>query len=134
MRHAFLSFSILFCSIILLAVTGCKKNHSSQPAEDNLRISIDAGSYEFSPASDFNFNLTVESAMPPAGVWIIAEVKAETDNQLYLQAPSIETTNKTTKITLRNLPRQKICISTIKVTSKNTSTNTATTSFRVVYK
>jgi len=131
MRNVFISLLVVF---ILLATTGCEKNPPSQKAEENILISTDAGSLTYTPGSNFNFNLMVESVMPVAGVRIAFEVKGETDNQVYPQGPAIETTNKTTPITITKLPRQKICVCTITVTSKSKPTNTATTSFRVVYK
>ncbi len=131
MRKVFISLLVVF---ILLATTGCEKNPPSQKAEENILISTDAGALTYTPGPNFNFNLMVESAMPGAGVRITFDVKGETDNQVYRQGPAIETTNKTTRISITNLPRQKFCVCTITVTSKSKPTNTATTSFRVVYK
>lgn len=133
MRNNF--FSGLATIILFILLTGSKCNKETvAPTEENLRISIDAPAYIENPGPDFNFNLKVESAMPAAGVRIVFVVKGETDNQDYPQDPAIETSGKTTPITLRNLPRQKFCICTVTVTSKSKSTNTAAKNFRVVYK
>ena len=133
MRNNF--FSGLATIIFFILLTGSKCNKEPVvPTEENLIISIDAPAYVENPGPDFNFNLKVESAMPAAGVRIVFVVKGETDNQDYPQGPVIETSGKTTPITIKNLPRQKFCICTVTVTSKSKSTNTAAKNFRVVYK
>jgi hypothetical protein len=127
--------NIIFSSlsvIIMLGVAECKK---PPPVPDEpLKISSDASSFTTSPAADFRFILKVESAMPANGVRIEYNVKGEVDNQNYPQGAPINTSNNIIPITIGILPRQKICICTVTVTSKTRSTNTATTSFRVVYK
>src|SRR5215203_3056710 len=125
-----------FASLLLVVVSlGCKKDDSpSQAPEENLIISTNMAALNTTPGSDFTFNLNVESPMPVSGVRIVSEVKAEADNQIYPQGTGIETTNKVATVNIRNLPRQKICVCTVSVTSKSKSTNTATKSFRVVYK
>ena len=119
----------------VMLVSACKKNNSqSVPAEVQLIISTDALANNSVTSSSTDFNLTVESAMPSAGVKITVLVTGEIDNQVYYTSPLIETKSKITKVNINNLPKQKICICTITVTSKSTSTNFATTSFRVVFK
>jgi hypothetical protein len=122
-------------AMVMMIAPGCKKNNNPPgPVEEQLGISTDALALNEIPGPGADFNLTVLTAMPPAGVKIMAVVKGEIDNSVYYTSPSIETTSKTTKVDVLNLPKQKICICTITVTSKTKSTNTATTSFRVVYK
>jgi|GEM_PF-2090984 len=125
-----------FASLLLIVVSlACKKdNNAMQEPEQDLVISTNMAALNTTPGSDFTFNLNVESLMPVSGVRIVSEVKAEADNQIYPQGTGIETTNKVATVNIRNLPRQKICVCTVSVTSKSKSTNTATTSFRVVYK
>jgi len=132
MRNVFNSTIAVFFIATVLAAFGCKKDKSSP--EDALRISTDAATMALTPGPDFDFNLTVESAMPAAGVRIEFTVKGEADNQNYPQGPAIETTAAITKIKINNLPRQKICVCTVTVTSKGSSTNKTITSFRVAYK
>ena len=128
-----LIFSLAIIIFSAFAGLSCKKK-SSQLPEENLRISIDAPPYSEIPGPGFDFNLVVESVMPAAGVKIVSVVQVEANNQIISLGPDSETTNKISKISINNLPRQKICICTITVTSKRRSTNTATINFRVVYK
>ena len=132
MRNIF-SLPIAVALIVtVLAAPGCKKDEAKP--EDALRISTDAATMVLTPGPDFEFNLTVESALPAAGIRIEFTVKGEADNQNYPQGPPIETTAAITKIKINNLPRQKICVCTVTVTSKGSNTNKAITSFRVAYK
>ena len=124
------------CIILMVAVTGsgCKSDPPLPPPEEDLRISVDAPSYSTTPAADFSFNLKIESAMPVSGVQVENYVISEIDNQSYLQAPAINTRALSIPISIGNLPRQKICICTVVVTSKTKSTNRAIQTFRIVYK
>jgi hypothetical protein len=132
MRKIFL-FAAIVLAFFLQPISGCKPE-PIESKEENLRISTDASTYKEVPGPDFDLNLTVESAMPAAGVRIVTIVKGETDNSNYPQGASIETIANVTKIHVVNLPRQKFCICTVTVTSKSNNANIATASFRVVYK
>ena len=130
-----LFFIAFIAAMTTLVIPACKKNNSpSQPEEVQLIISTDVWAYTTIPGPGTDFNLTVESAMPPVGVKIVAVVRGEIDNQVYYAGSLIETNSKITKVFINNLPKQTICICTITVTSKSKSTNFATTSFRVVFK
>lgn len=130
----FLLFPFLLMSALLTG-SGCKKEHAtSTSSEADLRISTDAAALSYSPASNFNFMVTVESVMPEKGIRVVYEVYGEADNQAYPQGPVVESTSKATPISLTNLPRQKICVCIVTVTSKTKSTNTVSTNFRVVFK
>lgn len=133
MRKHFFSWLAIATIILLLAGGGCKSNPSSLP-EENLRVSTDAASFITNPAPDFTFYLKVESVMPPGGVRIEYNVKGEIDNQVYPQGPVFNTSNTLIPLRIVDLPRQKICICTVIVTSKNRSTNTASTNFKIAYK
>ena len=126
--------TILFSILVAFAILMLQCN-PAEIEEENLNISTDAPAYNETPGPDFSFRLMVESAMPPDGVKIFYTVKGESDNLDYPQNPGvIETTNKIILIKLINLPQQKFCVCTIKVTSKSKSSNTASKNFRVVYK
>ena len=133
MRNFIPSLGKLLLMTILLAIFGCNKQPVIVP-EENLIISTDAALFEITPGPDFDFNLKVESAMPASGVKIEYDVIGEADNQNYTNGPSVATTEKITKIKINFLPRQKICVVRITVTSKSSSTNKALTSFRITYK
>jgi len=129
-----LSSLTLTIAMIVLTTLGCDKPPEPEPPEQDLIISTDASSYTIIPDPVFSFKLKVESVMPIGGVRIEYTVASEIDNQNYPQGSAINTYNPTSNITIGGLPRQKICICTIKVTSLSKSTNTATIGFRVGYK
>ena len=132
--YKFFFFTIV-AAITVLVVPACKKNiNTAEQPEEQLRISTDASALNYTAGPGTDFNLTIESVIPKAGVKIEFIVKGEIDNLSYFVGPSTETVNKITRIFINNLPKQKICICTITVTSKSKSTNFATTSFRVAYK
>ena len=132
--HKFLSSFVLIVAMIVLTTLGCKKSSTPPPPEQDLLISTDAASYTIITDPIFTFKVKVESAMPVSGVRIECTVVSEIDNQNYPQGSALNTYNPTSVITIGGLPRQKICICTIKVTSLSKSTNTATAGFRVGYK
>lgn len=123
----------LFLIFMLLVNFGCNKQPVIVP-EENLIISTDAALFEITPGPDFEFNLKVESAMPASGVKIDYVVTGEVDNQIYMSGPSVITRENITRIKINYLPRQKICIVRITVTSNKLASNKAVTSFRVTYK
>jgi len=118
-------------AISVLVGSGCER---PEPLEENLKISTDPASFITTPGPDFDFYLKVESAMPAAGVKIEYSVKGEVDNQNYPQGPAFTTSNSIIPVRIMDLPRQKICICTVTVTSIKRSTNTASTNFRIAYK
>ena len=132
--HKLLSLATLALVLIVVTTLGCKKSSTAPPPEQDLIISTDAASYTIIAGPDFTFTLKVESVVPTAGVRIDYTVQSEIDGQNYPQPSPINTYSNNSKITISGLPRQKICICRIIVTSKNTSSNTATTGFRVGYK
>jgi predicted small lipoprotein YifL len=127
-------FSTLWTILILAAVAGCKPEPPLSQPEEDLKTSVDVPSFTTTPAANLSFNLKLESAMPPGGLRIEYNVKGEIDNQIYAQGPGINSMSTVVPMTISNLPRQKICICTIIITSNTKTTNTATQSFRVVYK
>ncbi|HET9823798.1 MAG TPA: hypothetical protein VFP87_00615 [Chitinophagaceae bacterium] len=132
MRNVLTSLTLI--ATIIFTTPCCKKSSTSIPPEQDLIVTTDAASYTIIPDPVFTFKLKVESTMPAAGVRIEYTVVSEIDHQNYPQGPPISTYSTTKSITLSGLPRQKICICTIKVTSLSKSTNVATTGFRVGYK
>jgi hypothetical protein len=112
---------------------GCNKP-SEKVNEENLRISTDAVNNSEVLGTNYSFNLTVESAMPPSGVKISVNVVGESDNRSYSPIADLETSNKITTITLHDLPQQIYCLSQVRVTSKTKANNTATLQFRVIRK
>lgn len=128
-------YSSLFTlsAFFLLMLFGCDKS-SGKVNEEDLRISSDAINNSEVLGTNYSFNLTVESVMPPSGVRISVNVVGESDNRNYSPIADIETSNKTTTITLHDLPQQIYCLAQVRVTSKTKATNTAILQFRVIRK
>lgn len=133
MYHKIYSSLFTLSIFFLLMLFGCDKS-SEKVNEENLRISTDAiNNYEVLGA-DYSFNLTVESVMPPSGVRISVNVVGESDNRSYSPMADLETSNKTTRITLHGLPQQIYCLAQVRVTSKTKATNNTTLQFRIIRK
>src|SRR4030095_5620562 len=120
-------------AIMMMVIPACKKDDKPS-AEEQLRISTNAAAMNEVPGPATDFNLHVESVIPPAGVRIKVVVRGEIDNLVYYTNPLIESLSKITKVDISNLPKQKICACSIEVVSKSRSINFATANFRVVYK
>lgn len=133
MYHKIYSSLFTLSTVLLLMFFGCDKS-SEKINEENLRISTDAINNSEVLGADYSFNLTVESVMPPSGVRISVNVVGESDNRNYSPIADRETSNKTTTITLHDLPQQIYCLSQVRITSKTKATNIATLQFRVIRK
>lgn len=128
MRTVSNKFLVIGISILLISAK-CHKDNE----EEGLRISTDASQVNNTASPLFDFNLKVESKMPPSGVKIEYIVKGEADNVVYYQNQATTTASQKL-LTMYSLPRQIMCICTIAVTSQTKADNKATTSFRVGYK
>ena len=133
MYHKIYSYLFTLYTFFLLMLSGCDKP-SEEVNEENLRISSDAINNSEVLGTNYSFNLTVESVMPPSGVRISVNVVGESDNRNYSPIADRETSNKTTTITLHDLPQQIYCLSLVRVTSKTKASNTASLEFRVIRK
>ena len=136
-----LSKILAVIAIFWLPIFACSKGDGGgttptppSVSEENLRISTNATFLNVLPSAEFDFIITVESKMPVNGVKIEYTVKGETDNVDYTQGPAIETQDVSKALKLVGLPRQKFCIVTVNVTSRNRASNIASTNFKVVYK
>ena len=123
----------------LLVLVSCGKDSVGDPTppppdEEALKISTNASSLNVTAGAQFDFTVTVGSKMPANGVKIEYTVRGESDNVVYPQGPAIETKTASTSISISGLPRQKFVVTNITVTSLSKPSNTASTSFRVVYK
>ena len=117
----------------LLMMPACDPEPVESP-EENLKISTDAVNNSEILGSTYDFNVMVESVMPPSGVTISVKVIGESDNRNYSTVSNIMTSNKTTQIRLNGLPQQQYCLCSVTVTSKTRSTNTQTLGFRIIQK
>jgi hypothetical protein len=128
-----LKFYLIFAFFI--SFSACGTNDSSGGTnEETLDISVEANTLEVVPGSEHTFNVRVSSIMPPGGVKLEISVRTERDNQLIHLTGTPNTRAALTTCRILYLPRQVICVCTVKATSLSDTDNTATKTFRIVYK
>jgi hypothetical protein len=133
MRNPIYSIICIITCSFLLVVLSCNKQDTT-PKEEALKISTDALNNSTIIGADYRFHITIESAIPGAGVVISVNTVGEADNHNYCPVADIQTTGKTTEIVLNNPPVQQYLICGVRVTSKSSNTNTTTLSFRIIRK
>lgn len=125
--------AIIFFSIIM--VNGnCGKKPQQPPADQPITFTHTAGSNVQNPGSTLNFSVTLTSAMPASGIKVDISTKEEVSGTSVGNNSSISGSSATVNATVLSLPRQVWCIVTVTVSSVGTPSNTATQTFRVVYK
>lgn len=132
MSNKILNLSLII-SIIFLFVS-CGKDENKPANEDPILISSDASLFVTAPGPVYAFNLSIDSAIPPAGVYVDYSVVGEIDGVEYFRGGRLQVNAQKLTLRVQSLPRQKICVVTVKVVSKGNSNNSAQTSFRVTYK
>ena len=78
-------------------------------------------------------NITLSSSLPSAGVTIDVKTTKDADGSTVSSSSVAATTAKNT-VTIDNLQSGVLCTSTIIVTSKSSSTNTVTKTFKIARK
>lgn len=134
MRQSKATIIRTFSIIYLLCCLGCGKDKTTVPPEEALRISMDAQPFVVLPGPDFEFSLTVESAMPQKGVSIDFSVDGEKDGINYYYSPPVQTKDSRTRLKVQYTPRQVMCVCTVNVRSAGDPGNKASKTFRLVYK
>lgn len=124
---------ILFFSI-LVAACGSKSPAPPPPSEQSIAFTHNAGNNVLNPGPSLNFNVTLTSAMPAAGIKVEVSTKEEASGNTVGTNSSVNSTSATVNVGVSGLPRQLWCIVNIKVTSVSTASNSATQTFRIVYK
>ena len=124
----------LYSLLLIVILFACCEPKKTPLLEDPLRITTDASLFMTIPGAEFTFNITVASKMPPAGVIIEYSANGEADNFNYFRGPRLQTSAVRSILEVSSLPRQRICVVNIKVTSKGDSRNFTQISFRVTYK
>lgn len=126
---------ILMCISVFLFASCKKASTPSAPKEENIVFETNAGSNAISTSGTFDFQVILKSKMPTNGIRIEVTANEEaTGTSVTPQASGITTTTTSTNVSVQNLPRQKWVEATVKVTSISTSTNTASSKLRVIYK
>ena len=117
-------------TILLVGLFSCKK----VAPEQKIVFTIDAANNSIATGTNFPVAITLTSAMPSQGIKIEATTVNQTTGTNLPQGAPYSTTSAKNTIVISGLPQQQWCNVTIKVTSNNTSTNTDSQSFTVVYK
>lgn len=125
-------FSILFIGFVLLTM-GCTKNISN--GSDSVVFTIDAAISNITTASNFPVAIKITSRISTDGLKVELTAEEEVSRLSVLpQAPGFITTTIDNSTSVINLPHQKWIVATVKVTDVNNAVNTASKSFRVIYK
>lgn len=125
---------IILLSVIVLMESCSSKSPAPPPAEQPIAFTHNAGNNVLNPGSSLNFAVTLTSAMPAAGIKVEVSTKEEASGNTVGTNSSVNSTSATVNGGVAALPQQLWCIVTIKVTSASTVSNSATQTFRVIYK
>ena len=140
-------FLLTFSCFLLL--TSCSKGGTDTPAptpptpvaptpvEASIAFTIDidpgASNVYAALASSQTTIVNISSTLPKDGATIDLSVKRERDN-VNIWTSSISTSAAVNTMKIDSLKSGELCIATVVVTSKNTATNNATKSFKIVRK
>ena len=116
--------------ILLVGLFSCTK----AVPEQKIVFTMDAVNNSIATGTNFPVTITLTSAMPSQGIKIEATTVNQGTGATLPQGAPYSTTSAKNTIVISGLPQQQWCNVTIKVTSNNTSTNTDSQSFTVVYK
>jgi len=117
-------------TILLVGLFSCEK----AAPEQKIVFTMDAVNNSTATGTNFPVTVTLTSAMPSQGIKIEATTVNQGTGATLPQGALYSTTSAKNTIVISGLPQQQWCNVTIKVTSNNTSTNTDSQSFTVVYK
>jgi hypothetical protein len=135
MRQLISAMTCILAGWIILCFMGCKPEPIPPPTEAPLSISVDAPPFSVLPGPEFDFAVIVESAMPVEGVNINFSIDGEKDGINYYSSPTVlKAKDSRTQHKIIYMPRQVMCVCTVKVVSAGNKDNKATTTFRLVYK
>ena len=134
MKFLRLNTIILLSVIVLMESCSSKSPAPPPPTEQAIAFTHNGGNNVLNPGSALNFAVTLTSAMPAAGIKVEVSTKEEATGNTVGTNSSVNSTSATVNVGVSALPQQLWCIVTIKVTSASTASNSATQTFRVVYK
>jgi hypothetical protein len=120
----------LLFTILVVGLFSCEKT----APEQNIVFTMDAVNNSTATGTNFPVAITLTSAMPSQGIKIEVTTFNQTSGTTLPQGSPYSTKSAKNTIVISGLPQQQWCNVTIKVTSNNTSTNTDSQSFTVVYK
>lgn len=138
----------LFAIGITLSIMGCSKSGDSPtpnptptptptPTEQSIAFTIDidpgAGNIYAATGASQAIKVNVTSTLPSAGVQIDVKTTKDADNSTLFNT-SLSSTSANTTTTLDSLKPGVVCTATVIVTSKSTSTNSSTKTFKIARK
>ncbi len=130
-----------------MTLIGCSKSGDSPtptppsppptPTEAGIVFAIDidpggSGIFAATGASQA-FKVNISSTLPSAGVSVDTKTTRDYDN-VVISSSSLSSTSATTNITVDSLKPGILCTTTVIVTSKSTSSNSITKTFKIVRK
>lgn len=125
-------FSILSV-VCMLLFSGCIKTAVND--SDPIVFTTDASANNISVASSFPFKVTISSRIGYSGLSVaVTAVEEVSGLSVTPQPPSFKTNISDNSTSIINLPQQKWVVATIKVTDLYNANNTASKTFRVIYK
>lgn len=118
----------------LILSFGCSKTISNESGA--IIFTTDAAVSNINVASNFPVVIKITSAISPNGGLKVELTAVEEVSGLSVlpQSPLFTTTTANNGTSIINLPQQKWVVATVKITDINKATNTASKSFRVIYK
>ena len=128
--------SIIKSLLILLVViyTSCSnKGSSGPPADQPITFTHNAGAATQNPGATMPFAVTLTSAMPASGIKVDVTTETEVGGTAVSNS-TVSGSSATVNLSVTGLPRQVWCVTTVKVSSVGTPSNSATQIFRVVNK
>ena len=129
MKRFFL-FGIIGFTLLSL---GCSKSASNE--SDPIIFTTNAAISNISVASNFSFTLKVTSRISASGLSVQVTAAEEVAGlSVSPQPPIFTTTAADNSTSIINLPQQKWVVATVKITDVINVKNTASKTFRVIYK
>lgn len=121
--------------LALLCMVACSKKTSTPEPEENIAFDLNTSAAVIHSSSSYSFQVTLKSKMPAGGIKVeVSAVQELAGTTVSPQPSAITSTSSATTAAVHNLPQQKWVVATVRVSSVSTTTNTATQTFRVVYK
>lgn len=126
----FFLFGIIGFTLLSL---GCSKSGSNE--SDPIIFTTNAATSNISVASNFPFTLKVTSRISVSGLSVqITAFEEVAGSSVSPQPPTFTTTVADNSTSIINLPQQKWVMATVKITDLINAKNTASKTFRIIYK
>ena len=126
------NFIIVTIGLVLLMFS-CSKSASNE--SDAIVFTTNAAASNISVASNFAFTLKITSRISANGLSVqVIAVEEVAGLSVSPQPPIFTTTVVDNSTSVINLPQQKWVVATVKITDVKNAKNTASKTFRVIYK